>query len=248
MFQENIEIIKNTFGEFKGSGMYIALFLIAILYIYLKEDNKKIKAFLVYFPIIVLLITLNPIFNKVVGKVFTSSVYWRVYWMLPLGIVIAYAAVRFINSENEKAKKVIATIGIIITIIMSGKFIYNKENYIQVSNLYKVPDEVIEVVEVIRQGKEEKKKALTSEQLVAYIRQVDASVELAYQREPTGYLDNEFVRIMHSGISEDIVNMALENDCNYIVLDRGLVISVELHYFGFERIAETENFIIYRKM
>lgn len=248
MFEENIEVIKNTFGEFKGSGMYIALFFVAILYIYLKEDNKKIKSFLVYFPIIILLVTLNPIFNKIVGKIFTASVYWRVYWMLPLGVVIAYAAVRFINSENEKSKKVIATIGIIITIMMSGKLIYNKENYIQVSNLYKVPDEVLEVVEVIRQGKEEKKKALTSEQLVAYIRQVDASIELAYRREPTGYLDNEFVRIMHSGISEDIVNMAFENDCNYIVLDRGLVINVELHYFGFERIAETENFIIYRVM
>lgn len=245
MFEENIEVIKNTFGEFKGSGMYIALFFVAILYIYLKEDNKKVKSFLVYFPIIILLVTLNPIFNKIVGKIFTASVYWRVYWMLPLGVVIAYAAVRFINSENEKSKKVIATIGIIITIMMSGKLIYNKENYIQVSNLYKVPDEVLEVVEVIRQGKEEKKKALTSEQLVAYIRQVDASIELAYRREPTGYLDNEFVRIMHSGISEDIVNMAFENDCNYIVLDRGLVINVELHYFGFERIAETENFIIY---
>lgn len=248
MFEENIEVIKNTFCEFKGSGMYIALFFVAILYIYLKEDNKKIKSFLVYFPIIILLVTLNPIFNKIVGKIFTASVYWRVYWMLPLGVVIAYAAVRFINSENEKSKKVIATIGIIITIMISGKLIYNKENYIQVSNLYKVPDEVLEVVEVIRQGKEEKKKALTSEQLVAYIRQVDASIELAYRREPTGYLDNEFVRIMHSGISEDIVNMAFENDCNYIVLDRGLVINVELHYFGFERIAETENFIIYRVM
>lgn len=248
MFEENIDVIKNTFGEFKGSGMYIALFLVAILYIYLKEDNKKIKSFLVYFPIIILLVTLNPIFNKIVGKIFTASVYWRVYWMLPLGVVIAYAAVRFINSGNEKSKKVIATIGIIITIMMSGRLIYNKENYIQVSNLYKVPDEVLEVVEVIRQGKEERKKALTSEQLVAYIRQVDASIELAYRREPTGYLDNEFVRIMHSGISEDIVNMAFENDCNYIVLDRGLVINVELHYFGFERIAETENFIIYRVM
>ncbi len=248
MFKENIEIIKQTFLEYQGSGMYIALLLISMLYIYLKEDDKKLKAFLVYFPIIVLLITLNPIFNKIVGKIFTGSVYWRVYWMLPLGVVIAYAAVKFINSESEKSKKIVATIGIIITIIMSGKLVYNKENYTKFGNLYKVPDEAIEVVEIIRQGKEEKKKALTSEQLVAYIRQVDASIELAYKREPTGYLDNEFVQTMHSGMSEDIVKMALENDCNYIVLDRGLVINVELHYFGFERIAETANFIIYRIM
>ena len=72
MFEENIEIIKNTFQEFIGSGMYMLLFFIALLYIYMKEDNKKNKAFLLYTSIIILLITLNPIFNKAVGKIFTE--------------------------------------------------------------------------------------------------------------------------------------------------------------------------------
>lgn len=248
MFEESMKIIENTFAEFKGSGMYMALFFIAILYIFLKEENKKVKAFFVYFPIIITLITLNPIFNKLVGKIFTDTVYWRVYWMIPLGVTIAYGAVKFIKneSENQKNTKIIATIGIIFVIIMSGKFIYNKDNYIKVNNLYKVPDEAIQVTEIIRKEKEERKKALTSEQLVAYIRQIDANIELAYRREPTGYTDNEFVQTMHSGNSEAIVNLAVENECNYIVLDRGLVISVDLYYFGFERIAETENFIIYK--
>lgn len=248
MFEANIKIIKQTFLEFQGTGMYIALFFISMIYIFIKEKNKKVKALLIYFPIIILLITLNPFFNKLVGKILTDSVYWRVYWMLPLGIVITYAAVKFINNKNTDIKKIVSGIAIVVIIIMSGKLIYYKDNYKKFGNLYKVPDEVIEVVEIIRQGDEEKKKALTSEQLVPYIRQIDASIELAYRREPTGYLDNEFVRIMHSGISEDIVNMAFENDCNYIVLDRGLVINVELNYFGFERIAETANFIIYRVM
>lgn len=248
MFEENIKIIKQTFLEFQGTGMYIALFFISMLYIFIKEDNKKVKAFLVYFPIIILLITLNPIFNKLVEKILTDSVYWRVYWMLPLGIVIAYAGVKFINNKKANLTKVISSIAIIVIIIMSGKLIYNKDNYKKFGNMYKVPDEVLEVVEIIRQGNEENKKALTSEQLVPYIRQVDASIELAFRREPTGYLENEYVRIMHSGISEDIVQMAFDNDCNYIVLDRGLVINVELNYFGFDRIAETANFIIYRVM
>lgn len=246
MFEENIEIIKQTFLEFQGTGMYIALFFISMLYIFIKDDNKKAKAFLVCFPIIILLITLNPIFNKIVGKILTDTVYWRVYWMLPLGIVIAYAAVKFINNKKANWSKIISSLAIIVIIIMSGKLIYNKDNYKKLGNLYKVLDEVLEVVEVIRQGDEDKKKALTSEQLVPYIRQVDASIGLAFRREPTGYLDNEYVRIMHSGISRDITDMALENDCNYIVLDRGLVIDVELYCYGFDRIAETANFIIYR--
>ncbi len=248
MFEENIEIIKNTFAEFKGSGKYIILFFISILYIIFKEKEQKNKALFVYFPIMILLITLNPIFNKIVGKIFTDTVYWRVYWMIPLGITIAYAAVKFINSQDQKLKKGVATVVVIITIIASGKLIYNKDNYFKTGNLYKVPDEVLEVVEVIRSTKEDYKKALTSEQLVPYIRLIDANIELAFRREPTGYIGHEFVQTMHSGISEDIVKLAYDNDCNYIVLDRGLVISVELKYYGYERFAETQNYIIYKSI
>ena len=75
MFQENIEIIRNTFIEFKGTGMYVALFFIAMLYIYFKEEDKKKKSLFIYFPLIILFVTLNPLFNKIVGKIFTESVY-----------------------------------------------------------------------------------------------------------------------------------------------------------------------------
>lgn len=246
MFQENIEIIKNTFLEYKGTGMYIALFFVSMLYILLKEENKRNKAFFVYFPIFTLFITLNPIFNKLVGSIFTSGVYWRVYWIIPLGITIAYGAVKFISNEKEMNKKIIATIGVVLIIIISGKLVYNKENFKKFDNLYKIPDEVVRVTGLISADEEEYKKALVSQNLVAYIRQIDASILLAYRREPEGYTDNKYVLTMLSGNSEEIVKLAKANECNYIVLDRGLVITLDLHYFGFERFAETENFVIYK--
>ena len=67
MFEENMKTIIDTFYEFRGSGMYLALFFIAMLYLYFKEDNEKIKNLLLYFPIAILLITLNPIFNEIPG-------------------------------------------------------------------------------------------------------------------------------------------------------------------------------------
>lgn len=186
MFEENIKIIKNTFQEFIGSGMYMLLFFIALLYIYLKEDNKRNKAFFVYASIIILLITLNPIFNKLVGKIFTDSVYWRVFWLLPLGITIAYAGVKFINSEKQKYKQIVATVGLILIVVVSGKMIYNKENYFKLGNLYKLPDEDVLVTQLIGADDEEHKKAIAPESLVAHMRQVDASIDLAYRRDPQG--------------------------------------------------------------
>ena len=56
MLKENIEIVKNTFQEYQGNGMYIALFFVAMLYIYLKEEDKKKKNLFLYFPICILLV------------------------------------------------------------------------------------------------------------------------------------------------------------------------------------------------
>ena len=129
MLKENIEIVKNTFQEYQGNGMYIALFFVAMLYIYLKEEDKKKKNLFLYFPICVLLVTLNPLFNKMVGKIFTASVYWRMYWILPVGITIAYSVVKFVSEQKEKSQKIVVAISLITIIIFSGKFIYAGNNF-----------------------------------------------------------------------------------------------------------------------
>ena len=41
MFSENMEVIKKTFSECKGTGMYFALFFVSIIYIFLKEKDKN---------------------------------------------------------------------------------------------------------------------------------------------------------------------------------------------------------------
>jgi hypothetical protein len=246
MFKESIEIIKNSFQEYQGTGMYMALFFISMLYIFLKEKDTIKRIFLLYFPLIVLFVTLNPLFYKAVGSVFNSYVYWRVFWMLPVGITIAYAAVLLINNINEKNQKIIVTISVFLIICASGKFIYNEENYQEVGNAYKLPDESVLVTQLIGADDEEYKKALVSETLVAYIRQVDASIELAYSRNPEGYSNNKFVSAMQLGESEKITDLAKENNCNYIVLRKDIPLTLDLNYFGYSVLDMTENYIIYK--
>ena len=88
MLKENIEIVKNTFQEYQGNGMYLALFFIAMLYIYLKEEDKKKKNLFLYFPILVLVVTLNPLFNKIVGKIFGGLLVvmglWQIIYQLKM--------------------------------------------------------------------------------------------------------------------------------------------------------------------
>lgn len=247
MFKQNIEVIKDTFQQFKGTGMYIALFLISIIYIGIKEENKKVKRFMIYYSVITLLITLNPIFNKIVRPIFTDSVYWRVYWIIPLGVTIAYAAVKVVDSSKGKFQKAFLIIGIGITIVFSGQFIYTKANYAKVGNWYKLPDEHVQIAQLIGIDEEKHKKAIVPETMIAHIRQIDATIELAYRRIPEGtYLENEIVLALYSGSAKQIAVQAEKHKCNYIVLKRQNPLDEDLEEYNFTIIAQTENYDIYK--
>ncbi len=247
MFKENIEVIKDTFSQFKGTGMFVALFFVSIIYIGFREKNKKVRNFIFYYSIITLIITLNPIFNKIISPIFTDSVYWRVYWIIPLGVTIAYSAVKVINESEGKLQKVIIAISLCLIIIISGKYIYVYENYVEVGNIYKIPDENLLITQIIGLDESEYKKAIVPETMIAHIRQFDATIELAYRRIPQGiYLDNEIVQALNSGNTKEIVKQASQNDCNYVVTKKAIPLSEKMENYSFVKINETPNFEVYK--
>ena len=244
---ENIEAIKNAFIQYKGSGAYITLYLIAIIYLFLKEKDKEKRFFFIYFPIGLCLILFNPIFNKIVGKIITPSLYSRVFWTVPLGLTIAYSFVKVVSEIESKNKKIITTMVLMLIIFVSGKFIYTFENYTKVGNLYKLPDEHVLVAQLIGADENGYKKALVPETMCAHIRQIEPSINLAYKRNPQGYENNKYVITLNSGNTEEITKLAVENECNYIVMKKEIVITVDFSYFEFEKINETDNYVIYKK-
>ena len=48
-----------------GTGLIVGWFLIALIYLLLKEKRKHIRILFVYVPIILLLLFFNPLFAKV---------------------------------------------------------------------------------------------------------------------------------------------------------------------------------------
>ena len=187
MLIEGLNTIKTTFFEYKGTGAYIVLYIIALVYIFFKEENKKIKLFFIGLTACIGIITLNPIFSAIVEPFFPVSVYWRMYWMFPLGITISYVITKIIMSRKGKVEQIILGIIAVVAIVLSGKLIYNKENYVAVNNLYKVPNEAYEIATAIMQDNTRTKKVMPTTDLVSYIRQVNPEIVLMYAREPKSY-------------------------------------------------------------
>lgn len=246
MFQENIRIIKNSFAEYKDAGMYVALFFIAMLYIYFKEEDKKKRSLFMYFPLIALFVTLNPLFNKVVGKIFTESMYWRLYWILPIGITIGYAMIKFIYEQNNKKDKIVVTISLLAILILSGRFVYTERNFSKAENFYKLPDENVLVAQIIDEDEGEYKKALVTEVLTPHIRQITAQVQLAYPRKPAGYGDDPLLLAMHSGNVKYVATYALNSKSNYIVMYKPVILTEPFENYGYEKLKDTNSWSIYK--
>lgn len=248
MFEESIEIIKKCFEEYVGTGMYIALYLIAIVYLFIREEDKTRRAFTIWFPFFVSLIIFNPIFNKAVGKILKESTYWRTFWLLPIGITIAYAFTKVVGEVNEKRKKIIVSLGLIGIIAVSGKYMFTEQNYLPVDNIYKLPDDIVWVTQIIGADDAEEKKALTSYYVVPYIRQIDPSIKLGYGRVATGYSPTSIAMLVELGDAEKICKRAKKTNCNYIVLHTANKLYGNMEDFGYEEMAKTQYYTIYKEI
>ena len=123
------ETIIMAYRNAVGVGLYLGLFFLGILYFWLhiKEENKSIKTFFGIYPIIILFLIFNPIFSKLLVKFVGVEVYWRVYWLLPLGIFLAYLFTKIIFIVSGKWKKFITFLSIFSIIILSRKiYIYKR--------------------------------------------------------------------------------------------------------------------------
>ena len=245
MLKENFEIIKSTFADYNGTGMYLAIYLIALLYIFICEKDKKIKTFTVYFSLIMLFVTLNPLFNKIVGKIFTKSIYWRMYWMLPIGLVIAYVVTKIIKDREKKFEKIVILLASITIIIVSGKLVYTKQNYIKVNNLYKIPNEAFEVTKIISEDNEETKKVMLPTTLVAYIRQIDSNIELMYSRQPSTYANIEILKELEQGNVEALTKQCKNKNCNYIIFNKATILNGNMEENDYKLFSQTENSAFY---
>ena len=247
MFEYNINIIKMSFQDYVGSGMYIGLFFVAMLYLFIKEKNKNTKMFTVGFPLCIFIIVLNPVFSKVVEKVFHDKVYWRMFWMLPIGLVLAYVGVRIIDEMKTKKDKMIVGLSLVVITSMCGKFIYTTDNYDRARNWYKIPNEAVEIAEIIEKDDTIVKNVFAPTDLVPYLRQITSNINLMYGRSSYGYEGSIIIPELEAGNVRFIANIFREKNCNYIIVSRDVNLKGNFEHYSFYLFAQTDSYDIYKQ-
>lgn len=243
--------VLTLFREYMGTGLIVILYLFSLVYLFLKEEKKYVRVTFVLVPIGLLLVYFNPLFAEIVYKAAGEEIYYRILWLLPLSIGIAYT-VCHIYSHTEGKRRMASVLCAAAVLCFSGKFVYDSPFFSKAENSYHVPDSVVHICDAIVVPGREVMAAFPFE-LVQYVRQYTALVCMPYGREmlvERWHHVNDMAEAMERNPVdlEELMPLANQNRCHYIILSEKKEILGNPQDYGLELFGQTDGYIIYRNV
>lgn len=205
------------------------LYLVSWVLIVLLEKKKEHKVAFAFSAWYLPLVIVNPLAGMVLDKMqILPERIVRLYWLLPVFPVIAYGLALLVQSAGKKRYVgTLMTAVLVMGLVFVGKPIIADGNYVKAENLYKLPDDVIQIVDLINadaagQDAGDDRKSVMPLELSTYARQYDGSLLMLYGRYPTQN-DREIEAYELMGQQkvpvDRVVELAAAEECRYLVLD-----------------------------
>lgn len=206
---------------YNNNRFLILLFLVALIFLRITERDKRIKTVLVYFVTAITVVFCCPLYAWIGMKV-DAEIYYRVFWSIPIGILVCYSAVRAISHFKKRISRVLVCILTVLVICMNGKFYFTNTLHFKAVNAYHMPQVVIDVADALKMEKYKPIAAIPAE-LLPFIRQYSADIFTPYGRnivETQWNFSNALYDAMEAQEydAQEIAQCARDEHCTYVVL------------------------------
>ena len=215
---EILQIIRN----YVGNGLAVILYIVSVVYLFIKEKDETKRIVLLYSTIMIMFFFLLPPFAVIIFNTMGQEVYYRILWLLPMTIVIAYAFIKVLWSlPNLKWKMVCCVLGAVL-IMLTGDYTYDNPYFSRAENRFHVPQVVKNVCDtIIIPGREV--RAVVPSEMLPYVRQYTANICMPYGRDvvvETWKENNPLYDAMELTIADCnmIAELAAEQGCHYIIM------------------------------
>ena len=250
--------MAEVFQKYMGSGLMLIWFVLALIYLFFQEKRKPMRILFLYTPTIIFLLFFNPLFYRLFQETVGTEIYFRICWMMPITLVIAYTIVHIIdNMANKKkqstgsafspVKKVVFSVATILILLVSGSPVYTSPLYTPAENAYHVPQFVVDICDAIEiEGREV--MAAFPDEFLLYVRQYSPVVCMPYGREAyTGYYNELNLMIMSDEINVELLSsLSKASLCHYIVLKEGKTFLGDMADYGYELFDTLHGYEIYK--
>ena len=226
------ESLSSAFGMiiediilYNNKSFLVPLFLIALLFLWMTEKDRKLRVVLVYLVTAITVIFLCPLYAWI-GMRIDKDIYYRVFWTLPIGLLVCYSVVKLMIRFQSVFAKGLVLVLAVIGIALNGKFVYDNQNTIhhRAVNQYHIPQSVIDVADALKLDNYKPIAVLPAE-LLPFFRQYSADVFTPYGRnilEPAWTFSNELYDAMEGSSdtydAAEIARCARNEHCTYVVL------------------------------
>ena len=236
-----------TFKNHSRVGLYSVLFITALIYLAYHEEDKWTKNILVYIPTTIQILFFVPLFYMFYNKL-DEGTYYRILWLLPMSVVIAYAGCKAIGRHIKLG----LLIGCVV-IALSGSYVYASQHMSKAENPYHLPQETVEICEMIRPAEgEERVWALFPAEQVHFVRQYTTTIQMPFGRDNLVESWDRIIHPLYTLLQQEVIpvdelsKLSIESYCNYIILLKTMKVEGDLEEYGIVKIGETENYIVYR--
>lgn len=253
------DVVMNT-KNFGGTGIIAVFFVLALLWIVVNREKQEKDKFILTYVLIVAIIYFFPVTAWIIMKCISVKVYWRMFWLLPIPIIIAYAIVQGIDKLKRKEIKITAVILAVVILAAGGSFLYTEEIFDYNGNVYGVPQFTVEACDAVMKDAEQKGISeyyiAVSEEFAPWVRQYAPSIKMLYGRggkAVTGKIQEVSFDIYNMLSGNDSVDWdrlskeVAEENCSYIVSIPTRLPEQAATAHGFRVVAQGEGYIVLGK-
>lgn len=221
--KEMIGIVFEDIILYNNKSFLMPLFLIALLFLWITEKDKRVKTVLVYLLAVIFVVFICPLYVWIGVKI-DSEIYYRVLWSFPIGVLVCYSAVKLMQRFRSAVSRALVFLLTILVICINGDLVYTNTLHFRASNAYHIPQQVIDVADALKLDNYRPIAVLPAE-LLPFFRQYSADIFTPYGRnilEPQWNFSNELYDAMEGNESvydaAEIARCARDEHCVYVVL------------------------------
>ncbi len=251
------ETWKEMFDFFRGyynNGLIIFLYMASLLIIMLL-GKEKLRKQIGWPTLVIMFLVYNPFFYRYIWQKCFHYGYWRVFWLFPVVLVVSVAVLIVVDRIKQPKRQGIFLLIILILICGNSKNVFSKQLfYTNTQNIYKLPQEAIDVSDALLQLDTEPKVVMCS-QLYSYVRQYSTDIKMMYGRNIEGYIDgwNQKTAEMASNLQElekadwgRVGELMKQEQYKYIVIPQNENCSEEyMKQFSFVLLKQVDGYDIF---
>lgn len=250
--QEFFDIAKTDFMDTFGGAWLFPLLAAAALWILWQEKDLTRKLLLGALPLVFLLLYWCPATGILLMKILGENVYWRILWLLLLAVTIPFGLCLLLK-KLRGIRRQGAFLLCLAGIVLCGEKVLSEEWFEPSMNVYKLPQYVIEVGELLPGHIH----AMMSNRLTPYIRMYDPTITLEYGRNALAYngieetASHEQLLYLEAQKKEIdlgvLIPLAEETNITFFVFSNNRTYIGEWEDYGYVQYGSTEEFDIFAK-